>query len=132
MKFKTADWIQSVIAAAKIGSITKMITLLELSDKIQESQKAITTEYSKIVEANLEVKKDDQWMPILKNGEQIKFVSQEWKKKIEELELDVKLPPTTKKLVEECISDVLENLTGEDAQEVLILKKRLVELYLSI
>ena len=132
MKLSIADWIQSVIAAAKIEKVEKVSNLLDISDRIQEAKIKITDEYSKIVEANLEVKKDAQGTPILKDGVEIKFISNEWRKQLEVLDLDIQLSAPEKKLINECIGSVIGNIMGEEAQELLAVKRKLVDLSKSL
>lgn len=132
MKLLIADWINFVLHSTKFTNATELEKSLQLISDIEFAKSKIWEDYRKIYDENLEVKKDEQWTPISKDWEEIKFVSEEWRQLISQLELEISLDKWQINFVKKCINNVISWLRAENSADLFPTKVRLVKLYNSL
>lgn len=132
MRYVIADWIQYVIDNVKLPSAKKTDTLLDIQNRIIGAKELIREDVIKIKDNNLETKLDADGNPIVENGEAIKFISEQGRKELAEIELDVKLNKQEVTLIKSCIDNILWNLYVEKAEDLYSIRINLVWLYRSI
>lgn len=134
MKFQIADWISFVLHSTKFTDAVGLGKSLQMIENIEFAKSKIADEYKKIAEENLEVKKDEQGMPIKdKNtGEEVKFISEEWRQKLALLDVDFNPNKEEIKFIKKCINNVISWLRAEKSADLFPIKVKLVKLYNSL
>lgn len=139
MKNYQKDFINFVITAANPKSIDILENVINMQERMMEASSVHHDEYQELWNSFMDVKKDDQWLPILKDGVEIKFMSQEGKEKfseeISQKEIDFELTATDKTVLNHCIGVLLPVLSeripewDRPSETLFNFRKEIVELY---